>query len=77
MGEIWKIIDFKPGGLFLTRRSGTLRRAGGGNYGQRLDYGATHIGANNYLPFSTGSQGLLRAGLIPGAIPTDRFIRFK
>jgi hypothetical protein len=46
----------------------------GGNYGQRLDYVATPIGGNAYLPFNKVSKGLIRAGLIPSA---PSFVKFR
>ncbi len=49
----------------------------GGNYGQRLNYNATPIGSFNYIPFNAGAQGLINARLIPGAMPNDKFIRYK
>ena len=45
----------------------------GGNYGQRLDYAATHIGAYNYIPFSKPAQSLLSVGLVP----VNTYVKFK
>ncbi len=49
--------------------------AQGGNYGQRLDYGATSSGGYNYIPFNIPAQGQLGFGFAP--LPINKFIRFK
>ena len=36
--------------------------AQGGNYGQRLDYGATSVGSYNYIPFDISAQNQLSFG---------------
>lgn len=45
----------------------------GGNYGQRLDYMATPVGAYNYIPFNKPSQSLLSVGLAP----ISMYVKFK
>jgi hypothetical protein len=52
--------------------------AQGGNYGQRLNYEGLTLGVSNaYIPFNNSSQISINFGLIPGAMPNDKFIRFK
>lgn len=46
----------------------------GRNYGQRVNYPATLIGNERYLPFNKGASMGLRYGLKP--LPIDRYIKF-
>lgn len=46
----------------------------GGNYGQRLDYGATSVGRYNYIPFNILAQYQLNLGFAP--LPMNKFIKF-
>ena len=49
--------------------------AQGGNYGQRLDYGATSVGSYNYIPFDISAQNQLSFGFVP--LPINKFLKFK
>ncbi len=49
--------------------------AQGGNYGQRLDYGATSVGSYNYIPFNISAQNQLSFGFV--SLPINKFLKFK
>lgn len=51
--------------------------AQGGDYGQRLDYMATSIQGNAYLPFVRTSKESIILGLPPSSIrPGQKYIKF-